>query len=613
MSELSARGDKAVRLSLTSDGVYYLAALVSFVVLGWALYMCQFGLDTTDEGYYLVSISQPYSYPTSVTQFGFIYHPLFLLMNGDVAAVRQANVLFTFLLTLALAYHFLKAAFGAVNWSTAHRLMVALVLATSAFMLFGFWLPTPNYNSLNLQGLIVAALGLILAQKQVHRPSLLGWLLIGVGGWLTFMTKPPTAVVLAMLAALYLVVAGKFNIRLLLLSAAVALLLLLVSAVAIDGSIIGFVERMKGGMADASLMGSGHGVSDMVRIDRISIESKTRHILLFGTLVVCLFAYWAQVRSNILNHCATGFFVCLLLFSIYVIVSGRSVGLNVSYYPGIWSWISFFSCAGLGVLFYGKRLFSTLNRQEWALVVLLLMLPYAYAFGTNNNYWSVSVHAAVFWVLAGLALLSPYARHLKKPIIVLHLAVVAQLITVLLVGNSMAQPYRGFQPLIKNETELTFGSRDSSLLLAKNQAYYLEQAKALSATAGFAKNSPMIDLTGRSPGVLYVMGADNIGRAWMIGGYPGSDALADASLMNIPCARLAEAWLLVEKAGKQSLSTSVLEKFGASLDDYEVAGVLHPPREFGAIEEDRTQMILCPKRALPAAVSACDARRMLAN
>ena len=35
----------------------------------------------------------------------------------------------------------------------------------------------------------------------------------------------------------------------------------------------------------------------------------------------------------------------------------------------------------------------------------------------------------------------------------------------------------------------------------------------------------MIDLTGQSPGILYAIGAVNVGQAWTIGGYPGSKRL----------------------------------------------------------------------------------------
>ena len=73
-----------------------LCAVSTVLVMDWLLRFCHYGIDFTDEGLYLVSIANPFNYDWSASQFGFVYHPLYLLLSGDIASLRQANLLITF-------------------------------------------------------------------------------------------------------------------------------------------------------------------------------------------------------------------------------------------------------------------------------------------------------------------------------------------------------------------------------------------------------------------------------------------------------------------------------------------------------------------------------------
>ena len=84
------------------------SALVSVCTLIWLLWYCRYGMDFTDEGHYLHWISNPFIYPVSFTQFGFVYHPLYELLNGNIVALRQANILILFGLAWVLTNTFFK-------------------------------------------------------------------------------------------------------------------------------------------------------------------------------------------------------------------------------------------------------------------------------------------------------------------------------------------------------------------------------------------------------------------------------------------------------------------------------------------------------------------------
>jgi hypothetical protein len=182
-----------------------LSAATTLALVIWVLWFCGFGIDFRDEGFYLVWMTDPHRYDYSLTQFGFFYRPLFELVGRSIAGIRQGNLLITFALAWVLASRVLWTCGFRAERGT--RLTLAAALATASLAFLHIWLPTPSYNWLALQGLMVACTGLLLAAPDVERPPT--WLpsvWIGVGGWLTFLAKPPTAAGLALCALIYLVV-----------------------------------------------------------------------------------------------------------------------------------------------------------------------------------------------------------------------------------------------------------------------------------------------------------------------------------------------------------------------------------------------------------------------
>ena len=53
----------------------------------------KFGIDISDESFYLSLISNPSLYKTTISQFGFVYNPLFLILNGNIFLLRTINFL----------------------------------------------------------------------------------------------------------------------------------------------------------------------------------------------------------------------------------------------------------------------------------------------------------------------------------------------------------------------------------------------------------------------------------------------------------------------------------------------------------------------------------------
>jgi hypothetical protein len=613
VTDIPINGYKPQTAALAKRLVLSFSALVTVFMLGWVLWYSRYGIDFTDESFYLVWMSNPFNYSVSATQFGFIYHPLYELLDGNIAELRQANILITFCLSWMLCNVFLKTVFGNQSLPSMHRIVIAGAIATAAaasLVPVGLWLPTPSYNSLALQALLVAAAGLLLSDKHASRASIIGWFLIGTGGWLAFMAKPTTAAALGLCTSFYLLFAGKLSFRLLAVSVATAVGFIVLSAFAIDGSVIAFIDRLKGGVEVVRTLGGGYTTDQLLRLGDFQLGERGKFILVACTAVFFSAAYFSQANMKVLVHGGTMLSLVFALTSLAIVLGLTHKTFEVGQFQGLLIWSVPFAAILAGFSIYRFKGLVQISRANWALALTFLTLPYVYAFGTGINYWVSGALASIFWVLAGLVLLNPIALNRKFPALMLPLGLAVQMITVGIVHSGIESPYRQPQPLRDNDYKLEIGRPGSTLVLSKGFVQYFVEAINIAKQAGFKQGTPMIDLTGQSPGILYAIGAINIGQAWTIGGYPGSDARAVAMLKKVTCQELATAWLLVEPEGPRKISPGILLSFDANMArDFELVGTFKTAEGAGGYKEARVQQLFKPVRCVEDAMSACSAGR----
>src|ERR1700720_4391884 len=66
--------------------------IVSFAIL-WAVLFWAMGkgYDFTDDAHSLIWASNPFLYDWSVSEFGFLWHPIYRLVEGDIRLFRLAG------------------------------------------------------------------------------------------------------------------------------------------------------------------------------------------------------------------------------------------------------------------------------------------------------------------------------------------------------------------------------------------------------------------------------------------------------------------------------------------------------------------------------------------
>lgn len=595
----------------------------TIAILSWLLFLSKYGIDFTDEGYYLAWISDPDIYWMSVTQFGFVYHPLYELLNGDIAVLRRVNILITFGLAWAMCAAFFAVIHDVPAFNRPQRLAISAAFASSSLLFLENWLPTPNYNTLALQGLLITGLGLMLAEKTTGKLSVAGCISIGLGGWLAFMAKPTTAAGLAVITAAYLLLARRLTARLIVVTASTTMGFLALSAWLLDGSNGTFVERLTEGSEAIAVLGGGHTIKGILRLDTFPFGKAARLSVLVGTLMVMVAAFLSRKKHAISGAYGATIRILIVTFTLVIILG---IGDKVPFLERLPSvsndnnspayrfqsiLIAAVPLAAilLSLISYRGEAFAQL-RSRWALVPSFILFPFAYVFGGNGNYWLGAPRAGIFWVLAGMVFLFhwPSAENVAPVFLTLGFAV--QLITVMVVNVAVEVPYRQPQPLRANDYPVEIGRSGSNLLLTEEFGAYLEAAVAITGQAGFSRGTPVIDMTGQSPGVLYALGAKIIGQPWLLGGYPGSDKFAERALEEVDCDHISKSWILVEPAGPRKLSPNILSALGMDIRaDFENVGTLMTPAGSGGLEERRLQHLLKPIRTFENAHSACAAAK----
>lgn len=590
-----------------------LSTAITLIILRWILIASYSGLDITDESFYLNWFQDPWLYSGSISQFGFVYYPLFKLVNGDISLLRQCNILIIFslswLLIFLVFHNYLKANKNEETTLSIISVLLSVNLAIcslSYFTCFG-WLPTPSYNSLILQSLLLVGIGTITLENEFVYGRLTGGVLIGIGGWLSFLAKPSSAVALAVVLCIYFLITNKFKWQLFVTILLTVLTLFITTAWFIDGTMFKFIERYLLGMENMRLMSFD---KNLFRMDPFYFTTGDKIRLFINTFVLSALSYFLYARKHQYFFI---FLIALLSFiPLAVIFNILPVSIQSNYMSALQLAAVPISAVILFAILIRNNKFGKLASHLWLLAALFFLFPFLLALGSSNNLWFQSQLGMVFLVLAGLILLMPVIIKENGWIIFLPLVIGVQLITVILLQMGMDHPYRQPHPLSENQYSVAVGRSNSVLKFSKEEADFLKKLNFLAAKKGLRPGTPMIDLAS-SPGILYMLGVKPIGQAWILGGYPWSERYAERVMDNVPCDQIASSWLLIEPESLRNIPVTVLKGAGVEFNtDYKVVLKYTLPDRIGGsapIAVIRKQILLKPNRPPQLAIEACKRKR----
>lgn len=495
---------------MTSDGrlgaprrdvIAAIVAVMSLLPLVAMAKLMVASFDITDEGYYLLAMAEPRADSATVQFFGWVLHPLWTLAGADLVAVRLAGGLIGWAAFALMAWSVLRLAeaLGFPPLSRTLRAALAIGIGSGSMALLPMFPLSPGYA-------LVAACGLALTVGATsaawRRPDRWWWwCLAGTATALTFLGKPTTGVLWALLTAGCIGIAGAPRVRTL-------------------------------GLYVAGGLG---GMATFLVAARLSPRE-----------------FWRRFWSG---------------YEYEMVLGGRDAGFlrwdplpssPTQYLPAAAGALALLAVGALAIDLVRHR-HSTPARPwgRWVLVAGLVLAPLAAALGTNNNLWAAMGRFPAFWTLAAVLAVGALSRRWWSAALLTGLSLV--LLTVQL-GVGADLPYR--QPPLQ-ELSSSVEVRGSRVGATPSQAAAIQEMLERSHGAGLTPGTPILDLTGSSPGVIYALGGRPVGRAWLLGGYRGSDAAAENVLALAPC-ETAAAWVLWEP-GSRALDPDVLLAVGRDL------------------------------------------------
>jgi hypothetical protein len=570
---------KSENAELAIAAVLCLAVSVAF--LGIVIVRCHDGLDLTDEGFYLTWISNPNIYHRSATQFGFIYNPLYQFLNHDLALLRQSNVL----VTMCLGWLPIWLLLGGHGIGKFQRAAFAIALSSSVLLvLHHMWLPTPSYNWLNLQGLLISFSGLLLIlRSRSFSGQLLSGALLGVGALLIALAKPTSAIALAIVFLGVFAWEVRNRSRQLLISAASAVVVAIIGGViaafAIDGSILAFVERLRLGAELGLTLGvnAGHKTKftyQILRWDRFDLPRQFGYwagaILALSASYVVL-CYSATAKLRVVRSIGLA---VITIAAFIVVIWPEAISLSSNtYYVYVLPAILVGTSIGALIATRGQNGLAPYG----SIFVCLCAIPFVHAVGTTNNIWLQMSQAFVFWVSAALVLLLAVLADENRTRVIAGLSLAVAATSAILVTASMEYPYRQTAPLRTHQVPVLVDVHSKRPInVTRETAEFIAELRS-AASQGDMRS--LLDISGRHPAAAYLAGAVAPGTPWMLGGYRNSVEFFHAVLSTEPCEQIAASWILAAPPGaKQSIPASVLAYYGMDLGrDFQLVATLSSP------------------------------------
>ena len=576
--------------NLTINFCYLTSLISSIFVIFWVLKYSGYGISFSDEGYYLNWISNPFIYKISISNFGYIYHPLYILLDGNIPSLRIANFLLSLSLAFIMSYLFIRS-FDHIKIEKKIIFILAIGISINVFIFQ--YIPTPSYNHLTLQALMIVSIGILLINRTSISKNILAYSLISFGGWLTFIAKPTSALGLAIIVSIYLTVSRLIRIKFLILSLIIIFLLFLITAIVIDGSASLFLKRYLVSFEIAQLGESGHGIKDIFRIDSIEINRNNKSMILFIFLISLFFLIINYFDLKIKKI----FSIFLATFTLMFIISFTLIETNwvpqYGYHQPLHLFGIFFACIFSRFIFFNKKKF-VYSKTNWIIAFFFLIMPYIFALGTNNNYWIQSGIAGIFWLLSSLTFTIPLSIKNNNHLPIICLVIISQLITVLHLQEKFKKPYGQDSSLKTNKTSISTKGDNREIYLSKEIAHFIKNARDIANQSGFLKGDNIIDLSGQSPGLVYLLGGSSLGSAWNLGGYPGSNQMAKAKYNTIGCDEMAKSWVL-DQESKQKISNKLLTNLSIDFpQEYQFVGSWIAPKSFGGQKINRIQKLYKP-------------------
>lgn len=536
---VSGRGSVHRRPGASSRLICF-AALASAAAAGtWvfaAALTASHGLDSTDEGFYLLSYRWWDTDLRTFTGAQFVYGPVFELLGHNIAGLRLVRLLTIIVSNAALGWTFMR-------WLRLQRPNAAATrwweaAGTAAIVACGgmtySWLPlSPGYNDVSLLGALLAAAVVLKIAAEVDRGRTVRlWVPLSIGpvAFAMLISKwSSSGLTLLVVALVGVVVMAPAGVRQIARVAAWALVGFLLSTAAVQLFIVRLDQALPLMVATNKLVAAGinNPTSLLLLYERTFAHLIIRMALAHALLLVSAVAA-VTLRSKLGSGVAAVLTVAAAIVSFRSLLAvGAFTGGNLNirtYCVGLSLVLALALIMAIGTLLDRRRPFptgSSLGLEGWrgaAVVILLLALPLTQAAGTGNPIFYLAFNCFSTWaalmilVLTGMESAPPVARALTAAAVAAAVALSATIGTTALWHH----PYRTSDPSLSTTSVLGVQTL-RSVTLAPNQAeIYSRLHGELEPYLTPGGGTYMMGFDGLA-GIIFALDGRSVGEAWYSG------------------------------------------------------------------------------------------------
>lgn len=536
------------------------------------------GFDPTDEGYYLAAVTFPDAIAHGPTDFAYYLRPVWLLSGQTLGHYRVVGFIL-----LVLASTCVAVSIGCLFEQRKKRLLVSVLLVPliSSISLYQYilWIPTPNYNHLNLT-LMLFFVALFIWQCSssfAGRTDPLGWLrhsLVGLLIVMIFATRATAAVGAALVFVVTTAFLGNSTpIRHFIRHIAGGVALGLVVHSLVTTSWPWATIRRWSTALELSALRRDHPASKLWETDFLKSD-----VLPWLWIPMCLVVGTVILRRTVRN---AGWRLAVLWVACAGLVAVMwphrpGGGLLITVDGASWWWWRLFIYAFILSALVVDR------RDKYLLIgpAVALLAVVSSAGSANGIFRQIVFTSAI--ALSGLLLhlVMMISRDLTTSVrTVPHLLLLAMAVSVsgAGLGEALDLPYRTgpyradapslqqmVDPLGDSTTPVDYGPFGTINV-------HPDSAKFVKWVAEVGSNLPngitcVVNLEGGTPIIAPLLGIPPAASLWEIGAYPGSDAGAAQALENAPCWRSGPFVLIDSMDGDRRIAVPA-----------ELAGLCDPP------------------------------------
>jgi hypothetical protein len=578
-------------------GLSWITIIAAVLVIAALMSGTNRGLDYSDDAYSYLWARYPFDYRFALRLSGFVVHPIELLCNHSITALRIAGVLLTvaggFLVGIIVTRN------GESGDGRLRRAEIALTCAVAMLMGNIFWMNTPSYQHVTTWGMTLFVSGAALlisgsAATALHRFG--AALLIASGGLLIALAKIPSALAAAILAVMLVLFAypASRSAKWQMLGLLVVVEALLLAFIALLVSPLRLIDLLREGVSLRAGYGGLQEALARNAADAAEIASSYLWTMLFAAASMLTSLAAPSLRQRFGAGPAIAATVLAGLATYRAIANINPVKMIFGRYNvfdhGIHVIVLALAALALALAIRQCQN-SRSGRNQLLYPLLLTAVPLLAGLATGNNFLQ---HTAVY---AGFPALAIVFSTLEMPGPV---AQVARLLVTLLSGATLylaaMHPYRLDKPIFEQTVPVALsGLNGETLQIDAPTADFFTRLRDGAQAAGLSKGTPLFDLSGLGPGSNLVLGTRPPVYPWIAAGYPNSPAILDKVWSQTPEADRRRAWI-VGPIDKSFLGATALNALAPFETNYELVLKVVEPQSRTEIELWRPRTSTSPER-----------------